>query len=175
MASDLITTAGVEILVQSGLPTTDLEVFIDGADEEIVRFAGPHDGSRKTVQNVDYSENVYLPQPAESVSEVKEWNDGGTEDGAAVFTGYAVQAGGRYLRRTSGGYWRRNVAVTFTPKNDNARRAQALVDLVKWELARSGHTREETGEYETEQKNANEPAIILARLRQSYAGAGLFA
>ena len=175
MASDLITTAGVETLVQSGLPTTDLEVFIDGADEEIVRFAGPHDGSRQVVLQADYSENIYLPQPAESVSEVKQWNDGGTEDGAAVVTSYAIQAGGRYLRRTLGQYWRRNVAVTFTPKGDNARRAQALVDLVKWELARSGHTREETGEYETEQKNANEPAIILARLRQSYAGAGLFA
>ena len=175
MASDLIPTVQVETLVQSGLPTTDLEVFIDGADEEIVRFAGPHDGSRQVVLQAVYSENVYLPQPAESVTEVKEWGDGGTEGGAAIFTGYAIQAGGRYLRRTSGGYWRRNVAVTFTPKSDNARRAQALVDLVKWELARSGHTREEVGEYETEQKNANEPAIILARLRQSYAGAGLFA
>lgn len=174
MASDLITTAGVETLVQSGLPTTDLEVFIDGADEEIVRFAGPHDGSRKTVLNAVYSLNVYLPQPAESVTEVKEWGDAATEAGAVVVTSYAIYAGGRYLRRTIG-YWRTNVAVTFTPKNDNARRAQALVDLVKWELARSGHTREETGEYETEQKNANEPAIILARLRQSYAGAGLFA
>ena len=175
MASDLIPTDQVETLVQSGLPTTDLEIIIDGADEEIIRFVGPHDGLRKVVLRVDYSENVYLPQPAENVSEVKEWPDTGAEVDADPFTDYAIQAGGRYLRRTIGGYWSRNVAVTFTPYGDNARRAQVLVDIVKWELARSGHTREETGEYETEQENQNEHTVILARLRQGYAGAGLFA
>ena len=49
MASDLIATAEVETLVQSGLPSTELEIVIDGADEDIIRFVGPHDGSRKVV------------------------------------------------------------------------------------------------------------------------------
>ena len=175
MASDLIATTQVEALVQSGLTTADLEVFIDAMDADIVRFAGPHDGSQKVVLRVDRSENVYLPRPAESVSEIKEWIDAGTEADATALasTEYALQSGGRYIRRKTG-YWRRNVAVTFTPYAENARRTGVLIDLVKWELSRKGSlTRERVGQYEVYLGNEREKAQILSRLRQGYAGGGL--
>ena len=189
MASELLDTDRVETLVQSGLPDDALEIFIDGADEEIVRLVGPHDGSQQVTLRVDRSPNLYLPRPAQSVSEVKEWSDSGSEADADVVDAdnYQILGAGRYLRRKSVGglvdapgeygslYWKRNVAVTFTPKGDNARRTQVLVDLVKWELARSGHTRERVGQYETYQGNERERGQILGRLRQGYGGAGLLA
>ena len=174
MASNLIGTSDLEVHVQSGLPSARLEEIIDGADAEIVRLAGPHDGSRKVILRADISRTITLPSPAESISEVKEWSDGILEANGAVITDYQAVGGGRSLRK-SGGNWRRNVAVTYTPQADNARRVQVLIDLVIWELARSGHTRERVGQYETYQGKESERGQILGRLRQRYAGAGLLA
>ena len=178
MASDLIETARIETLVQSGLPESELEIIIGAADEAIVRFVGPHDGSRKEVLRLDpHSPNVYLPRPAASVSEVKEWIDAGSESGVSPLdsTEYELLGNGRYLRRRVSSYWRRNVAVTYTPQGDNARRSLVLVDLVKWELARNGTTRRRVGQEESYTGSERERDLILARLRQNYAGGGLLA
>ena len=149
MASDLIETARVETLVQSGLPAAELELFVDAADADIIRAAGPHDGSQKIVVRKDPSSNLYLPRPAVSIEEVKEWHDAGIEENVDPLPAseYSLLGNGRYLRRRSG-LWRWNVAVTFVPLGDDARRIQVLIDLVKWELARRGYTRERTGQYE---------------------------
>ena len=144
MASTLIDTSDLDVHVQSGLPSARLEEIIDGADAEIVRLAGAHDGSRKVILRADISRSITLPSPADSITEVKEWSDGILEANGTVITDYQAVGGGRSLRK-SGGNWRRNVAVTYTPQADNARRVQVLIDLVQWEIARSATS----GQYET--------------------------
>ena len=171
MASTLVDTATVETLVQSGLPTPALELIIDAADADIIRFVGPHDGER-TVRVIGDASTIFLPSPAASIREVREWWDWETEAGARLVSEYSLLGDGRYLTRTDVRYWDRNVKVTYTPYAENARRAQVLIDLVKWELARSGLTSEQIGSYRSTQANIGERSMILGRLRHSYAGAG---
>jgi len=176
LASDLIATTEVEIAVQSGLPDATLEkLYIDPADAEIQREAGPHDGERKVVLRLDpYSRFLYLPRPASEIETITEWGDHAREANGAEVTNFEATHGGRSVRRITG-YWMRNVAVTYSPEADNARRVQVLVDLVKWELARRGYTRERTGQYEVYTGSEAEKNQILGRLRQNYAGGGLLA
>ena len=88
MASTLIDTSDLDVHVQSGLPAARLEEIIDGADAEIIRLAGPHDGSRKVILRADISRSITLPSPADSITEVKEWSDGILEANGTVITDY---------------------------------------------------------------------------------------
>ena len=175
MASALMDTADVEVHVQSGLPSARLEEIIDAVDAEIIRIYGDHDGERTiTLRVAPAAESVSLPSPAASISEVVEWRDGVAPDDGTEVTTYASVYSGRSLRRTAG-LWARNVRVTYTPLEENARRRVVLLDLVKWELAFSGHSRTRVGSTETYAPTRADRAFILNRLRQRYAGGGLFA
>ena len=193
MASALIATEAVETHVQSGLPTARLDDIVDAVDAEIIRLFGQHAGEQTTTLRISPpSDTVYLPQPAATVSSVVHWRDGVAEDDATEVTDYVVVHGGRGLTRRFDrsvtwdglevtrsrygyGTWLRNVKATYTPVADTARRVQVLIDLVKWELAYSGHTRTTVGRMETYAPTQSDRAMILRRLRQQYAGAGLLA
>ena len=175
MASALIATDDVEVHVKSGLPGARLEEIIDAIDAEIIRVFGEHDGERTVTLRVNPpAREVSLPNPAASISEVAEWAQAVSPDSAQVVTAYTLLNEGRALRRDAA-FWARNVRVTYTPYADNARRVTVLLDLVRWELAYSGHTRTRVGSTETYTPSRADRAVILNRLRQRYGGGGLFA
>lgn len=175
MASTLIATSTLEGLVQSGLPDADLEVLVDAADAEIIRLYGPHDGERTLQLEAPYSQSyIFLPAPAATVASITEQAPGETAE-AVDADDYRTEYGGRVVCRIRG-YWKQLVNVTYTPQADNARRAQALVDLVKLEAQFSGLGQQRIGEYsESPLDRERERNRILAGLRQNYAGAGMLA
>ena len=175
MASALISTDDVEVHVQSGLPSARLEEIVDAIDAEIIRLYGDHDGERVTTLRVSPATNTLaLPQPAATIDGIVEWRDGVSPDDATAVAAYTMLHSGRSLLRTSG-LWARNVRVTYTPLEENARRRMVLLDLVRWELAFSGHSRTRVGSTETYAPTRADRAVILNRLRQRYGGGGLFA
>jgi len=175
VASALIATDALEAQVQSGLPAAQLETVIDALDAEIVRRFGPHDGERTVMLRPASMRYLYLPRPALAISEVVEWTLGGVDGGAEVGSAdYQLVYGGRALCRTVG-YWRLNVAVTYTPTPEDARRALVLIDLCKWELAQRGLTREHVGSYIAYTANAGARERIFHRLDQRYGGGGMLA
>lgn len=165
MGSTLLPTDQVEVLVQSGLPDSALDIYVNGADYDIIRVAGPHEGTVRHVIRPDYSIYVYLPRPAVTIDSVREWYDYGDEAGATVVPAsqYEVLGNGRSIRRKQA-RWADNVAVTYIPEDDRAVRVGVLVDLVKWHLAQSGHNRRRRGSLEEEPRTEADRRRILARL-----------
>ena len=196
MVSDLIATPTVELLVQSRLPDAALEVYIDAADSRIIREVGPHDGvlvQYETFTGQGYfesgislpyslygnsqNENIYFHRPAESVSEVKVWHYGNTEANGTVLEAaqYRTENSGRVLVRVNA-WWEKHVKITYAPVAENPQRKQALVQLVKLALTFDGNKTSRVGSVMNSPADyAKEERRILNALRQTYAGAGLFA
>ena len=92
---------------------------------------------------------------------------------------YSLEHGGRTIFRTDAPFMT-NVQITYTPVADNPRRIMALIDLVKLEVQFSGLASERVGSYQRNSALSDgntmlvERNRILSRLRQNYAGAGLF-
>ena len=174
MASTLITVGQLREHVETDLSDEALERLVDSADAEIIRAFGPHDGEQSAlVAGRGY--RIWLPRPADSISEIVEW--GGWEtpgDADPVFADkYSLEHGGRTIFRTDAPFMT-NVQITYTPIADNPRRTQALIDLVKLEIQYRGLNTERVGSYSvTYMDHDKERQRILTRLRQNYAGAGL--
>ncbi len=176
MASTLITVGQLMEHVETDLSDDALERLVDSADAEIIRAYGPHDGEQSAlVAGRGY--RIWLPRPADSISEIVEWGGWETPGDADTVSAdkYALEHGGRTIFRTDAPFMT-NVQITYTPIADNPRRTQALIDLVKLEIQYRGLNTERVGSYSvTYMDHGKERQNILARLRQNYAGAGLLA
>ena len=182
MASDLISVSDCETLVQSGLPSDQLEAIIDSCDAEIIKWFGVHDGEQTLRLNVGYSRPTFvvLPRPAASVESVKHWfnhqvetDDEDTDQAQAVVNWY-LSGDGREIRRRVG-FFLENVAVTYTPVAENPLRRSVLVDLVKEQIASDGLMMQRVGSTSSTRLSEVARMRILNRLRHNYGGAGLLA
>ena len=176
MASTLITAGQLRGHIETDLSGDALERLIDSADAEIVRAYGPHDGEQ-SVLVAGRGYRIWLPRPADSISEIVEWAGGETLADADTVSAdkYALEHGGRTIFRTDAPFMT-NVQITYTPIADNPRRTMALIDLVKLEIQYRGLNTERVGSYSvTYMDHDKERQRILTRLRQNYAGAGLLA
>ena len=181
MDSTLIDVGQLREHIETGLSDGALERLIDSADAEIVRAYGPHDGEL-SVLVAGRGYRIWLPRPAESITEIVEW--GGWETLADADTvsadKYSLEHGGRTIFRTDAPFMT-NVQITYTPIADNSRRIVVLIDLVKLEVQFSGLASERVGSYQSNSALSDgntmlvERNRILSRLRQNYAGAGLLA
>ena len=174
MASTLISTADLRGHIETGLPDTALERLIDGADEEIVRRAGPHAGAVTVALSVlAPGALVALPAPAQTVVSVTEQRGSGAARPVAS-SDYQADFGGRFLRRLRG-WWPDKVIVVYIPAPDQYRRLGVLIGLVKLDLAFSGLAGQRIGQSQeqTSLVMLRERERILGRLRQLYGGAGL--
>ena len=174
MASTLITVGQLMEHVETDLSDSALERLIDSADAEIIRAYGPHDGEQSAlVAGRGY--RIWLPRPAESITEIVEWAGGETLADADTVSAdkYSLEHGGRTIFRTDAPFMP-NVQITYTPIADNPRRIAVLIDLVKVELEYRGLNTERVGSYSVAYlDHAKERQRILTRLRQNSAGAGL--
>ncbi len=176
MASTLITAGQLREHVETDLTDEALERLVDSADAEIIRAYGPHDGEQSAlVAGRGY--RIWLPRPAESITEIVEWagwETPGDADTVSAAT-YHLEHGGRTIWRTDAQFMT-NVQVTYTPVADNPRRTAVLIDLVKLEIQYRGLNTERVGSYSvTYMDHDKERQRVLTRLRQNYAGAGLLA
>ena len=174
MASTLITVGQLMEHVETDLSESALERLIDSADAEIIRAFGPHDGEQSAlVAGRGY--RIWLPRPADSISEIVEWGGWETPGDADPVSAdkYHLEHGGRTIWRTDAPFMT-NVQITYTPIADNPRRIMALIDLVKVELEYSSLESEQVGSYQVAtRERAAERSAILESLRQNYGGAGL--
>ena len=179
MASTLITVGQLMEHVETDLSDEALTRLLESADAEIIRAFGPHDGEQSAlVAGRGY--RIWLPRPADSISEIVEWGGWETPGDADPVSAdkYHLEHGGRTIWRTDTPFMT-NVQVTYTPVADNPRRIAVLIDLVKLEVQFSGLASERVGSYQSNSALSDgntmlvERNRILSRLRQNYAGAGL--
>ena len=176
MASTLITVGQLRQHVETDLSDEALTRLLKSADAEIVRAYGPHDGEQ-SVLVAGRGYRIWLPRPAESITEIVEWAGWETLADADTVSAdkYSLEHGGRTIFRADAPFMT-NVQITYTPIADNPRRIAVLIDLVKLEIQYRGLNTERVGSYSvTYMDHDKERQRILTRLRQNYAGAGLLA
>ena len=138
MASTLITVGQLMEHIETDLSDEVLTRLLESADAEIIRAYGPHDGEQSAlVAGRGY--RIWLPRPAESITEIVEWTGWETPGDADPVSAdkYALEHGGRTIFRADAPFMT-NVQITYTPIADNPRRTMALIDLVKLEVQFSG-------------------------------------
>ena len=59
MVSTLMTVSEVGDAVETGAPDSILQIYIDAADEDIQRSAGPHDLERTVSRVIDYDNRAF--------------------------------------------------------------------------------------------------------------------
>lgn len=156
---------------ETALEDDPLQVFLDAAEAEIVRSAGP--GGQTTELFGGGLRIISLSRPADSIDSITETIYTTVDTLAA--DDYLLYPGGYLIERLqtgTNGRWRwwGRVAVTYTPADEEALRKAIQVDLVKLALSYSpGLTSTTIGSW-TEQyqqaigAHADERDSILARL-----------
>lgn len=161
-------------------PDTDLgdealQLLLDAAEAEIIRYAGPvdslvewHAGGQRVIA---------LSRPATDVTSVVEhspWDP--TSSWTLDPTDYEVDPTGYLLYRRSGGtvsrwHWYGRIVVTYAPVNDDAIRRGVEADLVGLMMTyQPGANSETVGSWTTQLSsnatwnNDTERAMILSRL-----------
>ena len=173
MVSTLMTVSEVSDAVESDVVDSILQIYIDAADEDIQRSAGPHDLARTVSRVIDYDNrafDVLLPSRAESITSV-------TIDGDALDDStYQLRYGGNSVRIwfldpfvwTTGEYTRYSwpIVVNYTAVDDTNQRKLAMIQLVRMAVQHDGLAAERTGQYNrTSADYTKERNRILASLR----------
>lgn len=181
MASALLDTAQVKEHVGTGLGDDALERLIDSADSYIRRMVGPHDpaGGETTLTFVKESPGyrISLPRQASAVTSVhvNHWygNDVAIPSGSYRLEsdGYAVEIVDYTIERDND-----TVTIVYTPVPENDERTQALIELVRLELADTGLAteRDDTYSYKSKDK-VMARREIMAPLRHNHGGFSVLA
>lgn len=170
----ILTTAEFREFEDTDLGDTPLQVLLDAAEIEIVRFAGDPASAVEWIRGGQSF--IFLKRPASTITSVVEWND---SDGSSVTLDaddYLAYPDGLRFRRLSTGpnprsRWRERSVWTYTPRVDTALREAVQVDLVKLMLNYApGLTSETIGDWaetfaaNSVWNNLKERADILSRL-----------
>lgn len=157
--------------IDSELPDAALARIIADVYDEIVAKYGPVgvDVSERVVSDFDRDGAIVLRRkPASITSIVEELDSVGDSTRTLDPTdyrvrGYTVQRlrGGVFPARGWSGY---GTTVTYRPRDDSARRAMAVVDVAKEELAHSGFASRRLGDY-SESKGAGQGGKTLDQAR----------
>lgn len=157
--------------ITSALVDDALERLLDAAEAEIVRVAGEPGSTTELLTGG--GRYIVLSRPASAFTSVTESRY--STSTVLATDDYLVHPGGYLLERQTGGTnsrhtWNGQVAVVYTPEDDEAIRIGVQIDLIKLALAYSaGLTSETVGSWTRQFRqaidaNQNERDEILARL-----------
>jgi hypothetical protein len=150
----LLTPEEVKVRIHTSLTDAQLQTVIDREDAEIVRRFGAHyvDGTTSVSETLQGGmANLYLKRGIASITSVVEKYILPSETGYTLtedtdFCSWGAE--GRIERLPVGLKWSRFVVVSYVPQDDNARREEALLALVRIALSRTAMRSESiAGEY----------------------------
>ena len=167
----LMTVSEVREAVETGVSDTIMEIWLDAAEEDIIRFAGANGVaqvySKPVEPRISY---LLLPRRAVSVELVQvEGQDVATADWELEHGGLSVRLWLRssYLWSISR-YARYNwdVTIYYTAVDDTNQRKAALIQLVRMQSQHDGLASERVGDYSRSSADyAKERRRILGALR----------
>lgn len=170
----LLTPDDVREFDSTGLSDDALQLLLDAAEAEIVRFAG--DSDSHTEWFAGGQRVLALARPAASISSIVENEDWGGSTVTLAADDYIVDPSGYLLYRVATGThprwrWWGRIVVTYAPGDDEAIRKGVELDLVRlMESYAPGQTSETVGAWTTQLasnsvwNNDKERAAILSRL-----------
>lgn len=153
---NLVSASQVRAQIPTRLSDSQLDAIIGREEAALIERYGAHyvdantpiSESHVQEDGLSPSASLFLGRPVlsvSSVSEKAEWTSSAVA--LAEDTDYTVLAGqGRLVRL--GGTWGRVVTVSYVPQDDNAKRTQIVLELVRLALARTAYQSENiAGEY----------------------------
>lgn len=165
--------------METDSPGSRIQRLIDWADDEVVVVAGVHPISGDRTETLVGGERLlFLPEPAATITSITETV--GTTDTVLATDDYRIWDDGRYLERlangtNSRGTWGHPVVVVYAGTNNNARRRDAILQLVELSLNRQpGIKSQRVGDYS--QVNTDfqtDVTTILRAVIANYAGGGM--
>lgn len=157
---------------ETDLDDTTLQRVLDGALEEVNRYAG--DGTQQVETFLYDSARRFIDvmRPIASVTSINEWR--GLLDSSAVTLAandWRLIGKHRLLRLNSGdnasSAWGQETIVDYVPQVDAKLRESITLDLVSLALNFSGLDREKVGDWESEQRQLERRRQkVLARLTE---------
>lgn len=162
-ATSLVTPTTVREHIATALSDLSIQQIIDAEEQEIIARFGGHAAQTEQFE-AEIPGTLLFPKRAmlsvTSVVETILWPDtfiGGYGESTATLdaTDYAIEPGGKSLRRLSDGThprddWGQRVVVTYAPVSENAKRVMALINLCKLAINTSAGIKSESvgdGEY----------------------------
>lgn len=142
----LVTIAQARALINTSLEDTDLQEVINRVEAEVTARIGEPQNDENTTTIVETlggeGENLFVRNEIGSVVSIVE------DDVAMTATDYRIWTGGVIERLPSGQNWGEVCVVTFKPADDHLRRAAAIIDILRIDLARTAMESENiAGEY----------------------------
>ena len=172
----LLNLEQVRDVVKTDISDEMLQVYVDAAEGDILRFAGPHGTTVTHSKPLQATRSTYvlLPRRAKEILSVE------IDDGAIEPDEYQVEHQGLAVRIwfnrpyswSTASYARFNwqVSITYTAEDDRPQRRRALLQLVRLAVQEDGLANERVGDYSRTSVNyGKERRRILAPLRSPHA------
>ncbi|MBI5035570.1 MAG: hypothetical protein HZB51_34190 [Chloroflexi bacterium] len=173
--ANLVFAADVRALVDTKLTDEQLDDIIAQCEDDVTMRFGEHysetDGTPNTVaETVEGGKpSLFLRRRIQSISSIVE--DSITL-AASSYRLWGRQ--GRVERLSEGGKWGKVVTVTYVPVNDNARRKNVIIELVRITLSRTTLQSESIGgEYSYSTRGESPEELCATQMRRLQLGAGL--
>lgn len=159
---------------ETALSDESLQLLIDAAEAEMIRFAGPLDEAVEW--HAGGQRVIALNRHIDSVTSIVEFSPWDTESTTLDATDYEIDPTGFLIYRRGGGThsrwrWWGRVVVTFAPADEEAIRTGVELDLVRLMMTyQPGASSETVGSWTTQLSsnsvwnNDKERASILSRL-----------
>jgi len=148
----LLAIAEVRALVRTALDDVQLQTLIEREETDIIQRYGAHFVNASTpITEIlpGDREHLFLSREIDSVTSVKERIAVTDAQATLAATAYYVRKGEGALQRVPlGTFWGAEVEVSYVPQDDNPRRKQVLLELVRLALERTAMKSEAiAGEY----------------------------
>lgn len=147
--TNLVSAATVKVQVKTSLTDGELDVVIARIEAEITEAVGaPYVDAETTITETvrGKTKSIYLNRPILSVSSVTEYTQLSDTTGNALTEDeeFYVWAGQGRIERIYN-IWAETVKVVYVPQDQNKKRTQAIIDLVRLELERTALFQESVG------------------------------
>lgn len=146
----LVTIADARTLIATGLSDEKLQEVIDRAEQAVIERFGEHyvDADTTVSDTLEGgSENLYLRRRITSVESIQEATLLGSTPATLEATTYFVWGMQGRIQRLYA-KWGKAITVQYVPYNDNAKRKDVIIGLIRLELERTAMKSESiAGEY----------------------------
>ena len=164
----LITPAHFRRQVESDLNDTEIQHLIDGVEDEIVQGFGPHVTQVDELEEAQLATVLFLSRPASEITTVTET----VADTETVLEtdDFSLSADGWRIKRLSDGtngrtVWGDTVVVAYVPEEENRKRENVLIAMLKMDIQFNGLDTEKVGDWQGSQKDYEKTRKqILGRL-----------
>ena len=167
----ILSTAELELQVDTDLTDVALQQIIDAVESDIDDFIGAIDNRTFELDGLEYLTVIRLPSKASSIDSIIEFTGAQHEPTKTTLASndYELSTDGWQLRRRSDGtnaraQWGWHLVIQYDQADDIDRRKQVAIQLARLEIINTGYTKESVGDWSSEMSGTLQYKRILSRL-----------